>query len=569
MPPIPSPEVIQRVHAGSTEIYSRVDIYEADTTTLWYADAPIIDGSVSVDQTREERRTGSLVIANDSGLFKSRPGGFWYDKVFKVFRGVRGHVNYLQDDGTLPIYDDNLETIEDETIFYDDYETQIGEFFIDDIDSPHFPNTTSVTMRDGTKKLLEAKFAESTEFGSGVSIESVVHAIAVSGGISAAKLVRLPSYGGGPGPTGVNIDRDFLFDRGTERWKAIKEVCEAYNYEVYFDYEGYLVMNAYADPSNAGVSPSVFSFETGGRDVRNGNFEDVNPLTGEPDWWYEVATGSPVFDVENYGQQFGGERAIKITTPTGADGGGVYSASIPVEPGWVFRIGAWSKATVEANGKYLRAMFRVNEGDAWSASDIAVNNGTFTHEWDYDEGEVTVPAGVSWMDVRLDNWTGTAKTAWYDEVAVDRVYPGDDTKGNIASFTKKTSSSRIYNHIAVAGEATNSIPVFAEATNTEFTSPTRIAELGVRTYLFESAFITSESQAQEVADRLLKIHALESYEVTLESIVCPWLEPGQIVTFIDPEASPTDPMRYLLSNINIPLKPTPMSANVKRVTIVG
>ena len=561
MPIAPSAEVIQRVQAGFVEIYSRVDIYEADTTTLWYADAPVIEGSVSVDQARDERRTASLVIANETGLFKSRPGGFWYDKVFKLYRGIRGHINYLQDDGSLPIYDSDVDTIEDETFFTDDWETQIGEFFIDDIDAPSFPLTSSVTMRDGSKKLLESKFAESTEFLSGVSIESVVQAVAFGGGIPLLKM-NLPI-------TGVNIERDFLFDRGTERWKAIKEVCEAYNHEVFFDYTGDLTIAPYEDPADPGASPSVFTFEVGGRGVRNGSFEEVNPLNGEPDWWYEVATGAPVFEVEDGGQQFSDDRAVLIRTPTGADGGGVYSASIPVEPGWVFRIAAWSKATVEADGKYIRAMFRVNEGDAWSASALVVNNGDFTFEYEEDEGEVTVPAGVSWMDIRLDNWTGTAKTAWYDEVTVERLYPVDDTKGNIVTFGKKTSSSRIYNHISVTGESTNSLPVTAEATNTEPTSPTRIAALGVRTFPFTSAFITNETQAQEVADRLLKIHALESFEVALESIVCPWLEPGQIVTFIDPEAAPTDPVRYLLSNLTIPLKPAAMSANAKRVTIVG
>lgn len=562
MPPTPSAEVIQRIQAGAVEIYARADIYEADTTTPWMLDAPLLDGSVSVDFARDERRQCSLVFANPTGALKSRPGGFWYDKVIKVFRGIRGHINYLQDDGTLPIYDDDLETIEDETILLEDWETQIGEFYIDDIDMTRFPGAVSVSGRDGTKKLLQAKFATSTEFASGVSIESIVQAVAFAGGIPIAKM-NLPL-------TGVNTDRKHLYDRTTERWAAIKEVCEVNGYQVYFDYEGLLTLEPFADPADPGESPSVWTFEIGGRNVRNGDFEDLNPVNGEPEWWYEVTTGSPTFAVTNDGQARSGDYAARITTPTGADGGGVYSGRLKVEPGWVFRISAWSKATVNTGGgKYIRAMFRTSEAAAWSAEAMVVNNANFTHEYTEDSGLITVPAGISHMDIRLDNWTGTAKTVWWDDVLVERVFPAEDVKGNLVNYQKKSLSARIYNHVVVTGESSDRPPVWEQVENNEPTSPTRIAELGRRTYFYTSAFITTEAQALATAQRFLAIHALEAFEVGLESIVLPWLEPGQVVEFIDPEAAASDPVRYLLSDITIPLRPAPMAANVKRVTVVG
>ena len=71
------------------------------------------------------------------------------------------------------------------------------------------------------------------------------------------------------------------------------------------------------------------------------------------------------------------------------------------------------------------------------------------------------------------------------------------------------------------------MPVYYNAKNTEPTSPTRIAAIGERLYTYTSSFITTVAQAQEVANNFLKVHALEQFEISLESIVIPWLEVGE------------------------------------------
>jgi len=141
----------------------------------------------------------------------------------------------------------------------------------------------------------------------------------------------------------------------------------------------------------------------------------------------------------------------------------------------------------------------------------------------------------------------------------------------LTNFKKKTGSARIYNHIVVTGESgdASTPPVWAQAENTTPTSPTRIAKLGRRTFFFTSAFITTTAQAQEVANRFLKVHALEQFDVSLESLLAPYLDANIVGEFIDPKGSPSDPTRFLITNLNMPLVLGQMSSTAKRITIVG
>jgi hypothetical protein len=93
--------------------------------------------------------------------------------------------------------------------------------------------------------------------------------------------------------------------------------------------------------------------------------------------------------------------------------------------------------------------------------------------------------------------------------------------------------------------------------------------LGDRVYPYESAFITTTQQAQDLANTFLKIYALEEYEINFSSLVLPWIEVGEVIEFLDPEAPDSDPTRFLLTQATIPLTLESMSGNGRRVTIVG
>lgn len=364
----PPDEIVAAALGPYTRITRHVDIYESDGVTPFMLEAPFTDGSVNVDSTRNERRTLSLKLYNDDGALTIYPDGFWYDKIIKVYRGVRTSTTQ--------------------------YERQIGEFYIDQATEPHFPHEITITGRDGTKKMLQSKFQQATGFAMNTPIENIIEALALNSGIPSGK-IDLPL-------TGISAARDFFYERGTERWAAAKEVANSYGYDIYFTHDGTLTITVFADPT-----------------------------LGQPE--FEFVTGST---------------------------------------------------------------------------------------------------------------------------------------GSIASYEKHTSDSLLFNHVIVTGESADTLPVWSEAKNEISGHPTSIARLGDKSWFYTSAFITTEAQALEVAQKFLRVSALEQFDVSIESIVLPWLDAGTIVDFIDPNPGAGDPTRYLLSSMEIPLLLKPMSSVVKRVTAV-
>lgn len=142
------------------------------------------------------------------------------------------------------------------------------------------------------------------------------------------------------------------------------------------------------------------------------------------------------------------------------------------------------------------------------------------------------------------------------------------TGSNVASIGRQISPDLIRNHIVVTGEQADGVPVWGEAENNEPTSPTRIAQLGRRTRHVESAFVTSNTQCVELAERYLKVQSLERYESTLGTVILPWMDVNETVEFVDPQAATGDPTRYLLNRVTIPLDLSAASARLARVTNV-
>ena len=375
----PPDDVINAVHAGITRVTRRVDIYEADGETLWMGNAPILGGSVTLDIGRSERRNFSLTLHDEDGNLSPHPGGLWYDKVIKIYRGV-----------ITP---------------FTTWEAQLGEFLIDGVDRTHFPNQVSLSGRDYAKKLMNAKFAAPTEFGAdpetGLTIpdpmEEIIRVIAINGGISPAK-IDFPL-------TGVNITRPFFFDRDKARWEAMVEVATAYNYEVYFDHTATLRLRRHADPY---LDDPVFIFRT-----------------------------------------------------------------------------------------------------------------------------------------------------------------GKDPKGNIASFTKAVSDARVRNHIVVTGEATDTLPAWAEAKNEDENSPTSIQNIGIRTETISSPLIDTDQQAEDIANEWLTIYSMEQFNLRIDALVMPWLDVSNVVKFEDPNPAPDDPEKFLLQGLTIPLDLTTMSVEAGRIRLAG
>lgn len=230
---IPDDVVIDALIAGIVRVKRRAEIYEADGITPWDIprwDARLVDGQVTVDRTRDERRMMDMQFDNSDDLLRMDPrDGFYYDKIIKVFWGIR----YFGQSG--------IERI---------WETQIGEFMIDQITEAYFPDVVKVTGRDYSKKCLTSKIKSSVEFPKNTSVENIIAALAANAGVSK---IALPF-------TGQAYARDVVFERGTERWKIIQELADSIGYEVYFTGNGYLTMRPYGDPA---MSPISWIFRPG------------------------------------------------------------------------------------------------------------------------------------------------------------------------------------------------------------------------------------------------------------------------------------------------------------------
>ncbi len=148
---------------------------------------------------------------------------------------------------------------------------------------------------------------------------------------------------------------------------------------------------------------------------------------------------------------------------------------------------------------------------------------------------------------------------------------GTGADGNLVTFNKSINDSRIFNHVVVNASPSDGdvLPYFGEAEVTDPTSPTHRDRIGDRVLPIDADWLDSDQACADLATERLKVTALESYELSFESIYYPWLEAGEIIQINDPDALDFEPDRFLFDSISYPLALGPMSGTGKRVTFVG
>lgn len=247
----PPDDVVAQVIGPSATVVRRIEIYEQDGITPWFpfdGYPRLVDGNIACSSGDDVRRTLDLTLENTDGYLRIEPGAFWYDKIIKIYRGVvipqsTSSSTYGSNNYGAGLYGGSQST---DTL----WESQVGEFMIDRLDSESFPHDVKVTGRDYAKKMLLSKFVQATTFKQGLVLETVVKSIAANAGI--VKML-IPT-------TGITLGTDFSFDRGTERWTAANQLAKNYGYELFFDATGTLVMREIQDPV---LSASAFTFQTG------------------------------------------------------------------------------------------------------------------------------------------------------------------------------------------------------------------------------------------------------------------------------------------------------------------
>lgn len=132
------------------------------------------------------------------------------------------------------------------------WEAQLGEFYIDNISQANFPESLKVTARDATKKMINSKLTRTSSFVVGTNLEDFVIGEAALSGIPVSKM-RFNM-------AGETLTTELSFDKGTSRWDMIKGALSSFNYEFFFNGEGFFVVRPFNDPTLSAID---FSFGTG------------------------------------------------------------------------------------------------------------------------------------------------------------------------------------------------------------------------------------------------------------------------------------------------------------------
>lgn len=177
-------------------------------------------------------------------------------------------------------------------------------------------------------------------------------------------------------------------------------------------------------------------------------------------------------------------------------------------------------------------------------------------------------------DLYMDNTATATMSTKVDPTTspITFTFKTGSTDGNLAAINEQVDDTNLFNRVIVIGGSSDSStpPVYAEVVNDDPLSPTSIQKIGDR-YMppYTSENLTTTDQCLALATSILKVSALETYSLSISSIVFPWLEANTVVKILNPNAFPGDPENYLMDTFSVPLTLAAMPATGKRITIVG
>jgi hypothetical protein len=575
----PSSQVVSAIESGVAEITRRMEVYENDAATPWYASADddpnvnrLVNGSITVDYNSDERRKGDLTILNDDFAFRLNPiGGFYYDKVIKLYRGVRFPIKAIKPkillfendrDDLLVRHLRFLAQAAGVTVDYvvgaavnyediEDYDTLITIGF-------DYPGAIA------NYKLLQQAFADGKNVLSIGTlntatqvphIATTVNVGAVDWGLANYTTSdhpfrnKFPADGGSQGAAngekvtvltskGIKLALDRL-----DSTSIIASMSYSNNDSVWIDYHASSLVNQ--TESNLVVIGAMLEYMW----TQNQTYRI-----------WEAQLGEFLIDGVN-DQLFPNQLKVTIRDNTKKllkdklTETSTFVAGTPLRT-FVRAIASNGGITKfrEAIGEevFPNAVTHDRKTERWKMIKDACT--AFDYEVYFDnEGYLTVRKFLDPTTSPISHTFGT----------------GAD--GNLVTYNRSINDGRIYNIARVYGDPINNdrLPYFGEAINDDPSSPTSTVKIGKRPWEFEGNFFTSDQQCLDLARSRLKILALESYDINFSSIYYPWLEVGSIVEILDPHRNSTDPTRFLLDQITYPIDLGPMSGTGKRVTLVG
>lgn len=586
---IPDERIQEAFVAPTSEIIRRIEIYESDAVTPWkqalWGDI-LIGGSVSASYGDGERRTFECTLDNYNGELNPVPGGMWYDKVFKVFYGIKLNQRprmpriLIVEEDNAPMQFIALKSMLNKQGFKTVHYNPQAEFYdeVEDFDILVSISSTS------TKKL--ALLNEAFTRGKSVMTFSPRNTVGTLPGIIASTGNEV-AHDGPYGFAEARLDHDIMLDWApwtmaqTPTYRRINSVTA-----------GATVLASVYDDTN-GLSPGII----------------VNQVFGGARWFHMQQYQFKLEEFDGASQEFYdncaaliGRAAAWVDTYVPLESwecqiGEFISDSIQDEqetPGIVKVTGRdyvkrcmkskFSKATTFAKTLQIEDVIRSVASNAGITKfDLPLTNTELgkdmTWERDTERWQVMYDIAEAHNYELYFDAEGYLTMRKFRDPSTSaptlllRTGPG----GNLISRGAKTTDGELYNHVTVVGESSDSsIPlVFGEAINNDPNSPSRVGDpgqpggIGDRVKNVTSSVITSSLQAQELARSLLAVSGLEEFELNFSSVLFPWIEPGDILEMVKSDDNFWAPSRYLISSISLPLDLSPMSGTGKRVTNVA
>jgi hypothetical protein len=564
----PSDEVIRAVEAGNTAVTRRIEIFEHDMETPWNPDEDeierLVDGNISIDYTRDERRTMDLQLDNTDNLLRPNPDdGFWYDKIIKCYRGVRFASDITRPPSVVVVEESTAnQGFELRSILwrmgFTDITVDTSVTTFEQVKQYDIVASFRKTGATTKANLLKAAFAAGRKvltfgFGSDDTHFPFIQTAAASG--SQTWAVNTTSYdtpvsGGWSNESyGTATGRMITALAGparavatalsgaTTHYTAI--ITENENHGRWFHWQ----------PNQVG---------TQGKLLLAKGMEWLRDFRPYKMWEYQVGE----FVVENIQEEY----FPGITAVTGRD----YTAKCMKS-----KLG---EAASFAAGTRLDTLVRA------IAANCGITKMRIPNVPEKLESRLDVEGGTERWRIMRDACEQLNYELFFDHIGtlILRPYLDPTTspiawtyktgpQGNLVTYSRSINDSRIFNVIGVTGGTANeadTLPYYGQAKNTEPSSPTNIHRIGERFKPRSAPLLKSKQKCRELAQRLLKINALETYEINYSSYVYPWQEAGEIIKFLDPERDDTEPVRFLQDTLSLPMGLGPMSATGKRVTFV-
>lgn len=575
MPHPPNRLIEEAFLAPTVELIRRIEIYEQDGKTPWEPEAwkhILVGGSVNIDYSNDSRRSLDVELFNYKDKLTPGPEKFWYDKVIKAYVGI---VTHKEDEAVSPkilIVEENSAT--NQALILKNLLHAAGCQFVDY--DPLTENISEIQDYDiivsisGTHSLKLELLTLAYQTGKSV----------LSFGLDSTS-AQLPMIIGSTGP--VQSDHDIRHFENDELDDPISTGWDEWNiidprpYRPIVSTPGKVVAVENANTFGYG-SIMIQGQETGvwihTQMADFDKFETNDDRDGFISYLASVVDRADTYDVEATWETQVGE----FIPENISDSGDVITESINVtalDYSKRCKQSKFSKATMFTEDQRIVDVIRI----------LAANAGIFKHK--LPETLPTVLGKDTTWERDAERWAVMSDIAtannydlWFDAEGFLRLTPQSDPlltpstlslntgpRGNLVSRGRKTSDASLFNHITVVGESSDkNLPlVFGEAVNDDPASPSSIQNIGDRVKNINNNLITSTQQAQEIADVMLSIAALEEFELDFTSLLLPWIEAGEVLEMKESDAG-WAPARYLITSLSIPLDLSPMSGNGKRVT---